>query len=130
MLVKEKKIQSDLDRISDYCADSDLLMNYDKFFKITFSRNFNLSQSTYMMNVITIKKITIIRDIRVIFESRLIFSNQIESVVSRACKMLGYTQFIFDFFPCKNSLIIFFKKVMPRTENLWSACYILFLRHR
>lgn len=80
-MVKEKKIQSDLDRISDYCADSDLLMNYDKFFKITFSRNFNLSQSTYMMNVITIKKITIIRDIRVIFESRLIFSNQIESVV-------------------------------------------------
>lgn len=48
---------------------------------MSLSRNINLFQSTYMIHRIETKEVDIIPDLGVIFHSKLIFSNQIESVV-------------------------------------------------
>ena len=84
------KLQSDLDRLERYCAENGLFFNLAKCVSITFSRNQNQIDSTYHVKNTILKKVNSAKDLGVIFDSKLLFDLNVESIVNSASRMLGY----------------------------------------
>ena len=84
------KLQSDLDRLAEYCDDNGLFLNLAKCNSIMFSRNLNQIAQVYKIKNTPLDKTINIKDRGVIFDNKLIFDSYVESVVNSASKMLGY----------------------------------------
>jgi hypothetical protein len=101
--------QSDIDRFINYCNSNQLFINLDKCNIITFSRlnhpiifNYKIDPNTIIPRVSTI------RDLGVILDSKLNFISHMDYMISKALKMLGFTLRISKPFKNPHSIIILF----------------------
>lgn len=85
-----QNLQEDLNRLVDYCNDNSLFLNLNKCKTITFTRNINQTKFLYTINDVPLCRVTVIRDLGVIFDSKLLFDEHIDSIINSSSKMLGY----------------------------------------
>lgn len=80
--------QSELDNFKNYCSKNNLFLNPEKCFMISFSRNHN--KIVYNLGDIDLLRKQGARDLGVFFDEKMIFSEHIEAIVSKAFRMLGF----------------------------------------
>lgn len=84
------RIQSDLDRLNDYCLSNNLFINYSKCHSISFTRNKNIINFSYKIKDTLIKKVEVIKDLGVFLDSKWSFERHVELLVNSCNKMLGF----------------------------------------
>ena len=82
-------LQSDLDRLHEWCASNRLPLNLKKCHFITFSRC-NRAARSYKLGDGGLVKCETVVDLGVTFNSRLSWHDHVAGVVSRAYKQLGF----------------------------------------
>ena len=82
-------LQKDIDSVSQWAADWRLNLNPTKckLFKITLKKN--IHPSSYKINNICLESVDIIRDLGVVLDRKLTFSDHISSIVSKGNRALG-----------------------------------------
>lgn len=83
-------LQQDLFNFATYCQKNKLFINCDKCHVITFSRNKNIFNFNYSINNTVLSRVTEIKDLGVIFDSKLTFEPHINYICAKALKMLGF----------------------------------------
>nr|CAH7748267.1 unnamed protein product [Callosobruchus chinensis] len=85
-----KKMQCDLNMLTDYCTRNDLLLNITKCYSITFTKKKNIIPYTYQINNININSVSEIRDLGVTLDSKWSFNTHIDKTLNNSNKMLGF----------------------------------------
>lgn len=83
-------IQDDLDRFFEYCQSNYLFLNYKKCHQITFSRNINVIDTKYKLFNFEIEKVSAVKDLGVLLDSKMTFNDHIICISKKAHKMLGF----------------------------------------
>lgn len=83
-------LQDDIDRLVHWCDENDMKLNAKKCSSISFSRKRKITDSFYTVLGVLLPKVEEIRDLGVIFDNKMTFIPQIENVVKRASRMLGF----------------------------------------
>lgn len=85
------ELQDDLDSlINVYCLKNRLLLNADKCSVISYSRKKNTILYPYIIKNKLLKRVSEIRDLGVLLDSKLLFQSHVEHITSKALKMLGF----------------------------------------
>jgi hypothetical protein len=87
-------LQSDLNRLVDWCYCNQMELNVSKCEMITFSRKpeHRRIDSAYFINDEPLRKVSVVRDLGVLFDKRVTFKEQVDSVVSKASMTLGFVK--------------------------------------
>ena len=83
-------VQNDLNRLCDYCERNKLVLNTEKCNFISFTRNCHIFEYDYTLKAEKIKNVDHIKDLGIIFDRKMTFSQHVENVVSKANRMLGF----------------------------------------
>jgi hypothetical protein len=86
------KIQSDLNRLAEWCKANALELNVDKCKSSTFSRLRSPIEFSYMLGVIILDRVDSINDLGVIMDTKMSFTGHIDVTVGRALAMLGFVK--------------------------------------
>jgi len=83
-------IQRDLDAISDWCQRNFLQLSIDKCQTISFHRNMHPIHFNYEICGTFLERVTEIRDLGVILDTKMNFNSHIEYITTKAYSMLGF----------------------------------------
>lgn len=83
-------LQEDLNRLIQWCYDNRMCLNTKKCHLIRFTRKHNYVQSHYHIETEKLTVVRTIRDLGVILDSELKFTDHIDSIVTSATKLLGF----------------------------------------
>lgn len=83
-------LQEDLSNLERYCTDNNIFLNNKKCSIITFSRKKKNIGHNYTISNKVLNRVTQIRDLGVIMDSKLSFIPHIENVVTKSFKQLGF----------------------------------------
>jgi hypothetical protein len=87
------KIQSDLNRLPEWCEANALELNVGKCKSITFSRlRHPYIAFSYMVGGIILDRVNSVNDLGVIMDSKVSFTGHIDVTVGRALAMLGFVK--------------------------------------
>lgn len=126
-----QRLQEDLQRFAAFCNDNSLILNVNKCYKISFTRNRNIFYFNYILNDIGIKVVSEIRDLGVIVDSKWTFAGHVEQMVSSALKMLGFIKRTCKDFKNSNSLLAlyyaFIYSKLQFAAPVWSPGYNVYV---
>lgn len=83
------RLQRDIDTIFKWCFDTNLQLNTNKCYVISFTRRHETTFQHFNYGR-TLTRSNSIRDLGVTFDSKLSFKNHIQHIVNSAYKMLGF----------------------------------------
>jgi hypothetical protein len=83
-------VQRDLDRLCAWFDMNKLYLNVRKCKVIIFSRAKVQVTYDYSLNVQNLERVSVIRDLGVLMDSKLTFSEHVDMTVSKARQMLGF----------------------------------------
>ena len=72
------------------CQNNLLFLNLEKCHSVTFSRNITTITHIYQFLYTNISRLGSLKDLGVVFDSKLLFNLHIEAAVTSASKMLGF----------------------------------------
>lgn len=84
------KVQEDLERFFVYCCENKLKLNYNKCAYISFTKKNNLVNFQYHLGHNIIGRVDRVRDLGVLFDSKLTFHAHFDFVMSTSNKTLGF----------------------------------------
>lgn len=83
-------LQNELDRVVAWCTNNSLKLNVSKCKYLTFTRKLQFVRFNYNVNGNIIERCTEFKDLGVIFDSQLSFSQHINYATQSASKLLGF----------------------------------------
>lgn len=83
-------LQNDLNIVYDWCKLNDMSLNVDKCCFMRFTRLVNSMPTEYSINNVTLTEVFVVRDLGVYLDTKLVFTEHIEKIISRANRMLGF----------------------------------------
>lgn len=89
-LKEAESLQHDLNNFSRWCEINMLQLNTNKCHKITFSRLKHCIQFEYKIKGTVLSETDNVKDLGIIFDSKMSFKKHITDVASRSLKMLGF----------------------------------------
>lgn len=120
-------MQSDLTRFYHWCLKNKLVLNISKCKYIQFSKSQNISLNGYHINNADLDNVDVIRDLGVLFDRKLSFSQHIEVCRNKAMKMLGFVKRnCKDFTDIGAITTLYTSLVRPHLENctnVWSPYF-------
>ncbi|KAL0879152.1 hypothetical protein ABMA27_002946 [Loxostege sticticalis] len=120
-------LQEDLARLSDYCVENHLDLNASKCSVVTFSRKRILVSFDYKLKGVNLQRESIIRDLGVCHDSKLLFDTHINYIISKASKALGFVmRNSKDFTQIKTLKILYCALVRSNLEyasQVWNPRY-------
>ena len=84
------KLQEGLDRLDAYCIANKIQLSHQKCKSITFCKNKTVYSHVYTIGGHPLESVSTMRDLGVLFDSRLHFNAHIDQITSRAFGMLGF----------------------------------------
>lgn len=86
------KLQKDLDKLYEWCLQNRLYLNVKKCTAISFTRRTEATHQyfNYSINGSHLTRSKIVKDLGIIFDDKLSFVNQVNSMVQKASKLLGF----------------------------------------
>lgn len=120
-------LQSDLVRLDEYCKINMLELNPSKCFSITFSRQRNVISKSYTIKGQPLEKITYMKDLGIIHDSKLIFDKHVDSIISGALKALGFIMRNSLYFTQAKTLKVLYcayvRSKLEYASQVWNPCY-------
>lgn len=119
-------LQRELNKLLAWCTANGMSLNVAKCEVITFSRKDERSQlnSTYNVEGTDLKKVLVIRDLGVLFDTKLSFKAQIDSVIAKGSMMLGFVKRRAKEFQCpyvtKSLYCSLVRSVLEYCSCVWS----------
>jgi hypothetical protein len=86
------KVQSDLNRLVDWCGANSFELDVGECKSIIFSRICYPVEFPYMLGGIILDRVDYITDLEVVMDSRMLFSRHIDVTVRKALPMLGFVK--------------------------------------
>lgn len=83
-------LQSNLDKISNWCIINKLPLNPEKCSVMTYTLKSSIIKFNYNLNNVTLQRPITFRDLGVIFDKNLSFINHVDSIISSAFKTFGF----------------------------------------
>jgi hypothetical protein len=84
------KIQSDLNKLSDWCDRNSLLLNVGMCKTITLARSRHPVEFSSMLGGTVFDRVSSINDLGVIMDEKMTFSEHVDVMVAKAFAMLGF----------------------------------------
>jgi hypothetical protein len=84
------KIQSDLNKLSEWCDRNLLLLNVGKCRTTTFARSHHPKKFSYMLGGTVLDRVSSINDLEVILDEIMTFSEHVAVMVGKAFAILGF----------------------------------------
>ena len=124
-------LQKDLDRLSLWCQTNGMELNVQKCKVIKFHKTRANTNFVYQINGNPLECVDQIRDLGVLFCSSLDFSSHIDTIISRALRMLGFikrcTKQFVDINAIKTLYFAYVRTHLEYASSVWSpnyACHI------
>ena len=125
------KLQHDLDQFYNWCCVNKLQLNIKKCNYIRFSRSTCPLPHTYFFDGKPINRVDIVRDLGVLFDSKLTFSQHISACCSKALRMLGFVKRnTRDFKNIFTIRVLYLTLVRPHLEGstiIWSPYFNIYI---
>jgi hypothetical protein len=119
--------QAELDIFSKWCSDNHLKLNLGKCKSMTFSRSPTPIQTIYVLSGCSLSKVESISDLGVVLDPKLNFIQHIDSLISKASKMLGYIQRVGrefkDPYTLRSLYFAFVRSTLEYACCVWSPFY-------
>lgn len=126
------QLQSDLDRLAIYYTRNRLDINVCKCSFVSFTRKKLPTQFEYQINGIKIDKSDSVRDLGVLMDAKLTFSNHVDSIVGRAYKSLGFilrTSQPFSDIGCLKMLYYsYVRSILEYCSSIWNPQYLIYIQ--
>lgn len=123
--------QADLNRLESYCLSNKLELNTSKCSVLTFTRKFTYIPTKYTLLGQHLSRKESIRDLGVYHDSKLIFEVQINDIVNKASKSLGFIMRMSKHFTEAKTLKIlyctFVRTHLEYASQIWNPCYIKYI---
>ena len=116
-------LQEDLCRLISYCDDNHLYLNINKCNIITFTRKKDPIIFNYKLENNLVTRQSVIRDLGVYLDDRLLFTSHINLMAQKAYKMLGFVLRISKDFKRAETLITLFNALVRSILEYCSACW-------
>ena len=120
-------LQKALSEFAKWCALNDLNLNPAKCKFITFSRSRFASIPAYTLNSVSIEQVTSIRDLGVIFDQKMSFTEHINYTVNKANQLLGFIRRTCLGFTSVNTFVTLYnmivKPILMYSSIVWSPIY-------
>lgn len=120
-------LQSDLQRIGQWCSDNEMSLNSDKCYVMRFYRSKEIIDFDYSVNGKILAGKETIRDLGVLLDSKLSFAPHIEQITSESLKMLGFIKrCTYDFKNTHAIKVLYYSLVRSKLEycsTVWSPQY-------
>ena len=84
------KLQSDMDRLAQWCSKNCLYLNVEKCFVSSYYRIKNPIMSTYSINSHILERKTVMKDLGVLFDTQLTFRDHYDYIISKSYSMLSF----------------------------------------
>lgn len=119
--------QHDLDRLTAYCNMNKLQLSIPKCNYITFTLKINVTNFTYRLCNASLTKLTTLRDLGILLDTKLCLNLHIDNIVSKAFKMYGFVmRSSIDF--QRTSTYLYLYKTLVRSQleyavPIWNPFY-------
>lgn len=123
------KLQHDIDTICNWCERNDLQLNKNKCYFITFTKKSETSQLLFRYHIgnSAILKVNSIRDLGVIFDSKLTFESHFKYVQNATFRMMGFiSRSLYRFRNIDTYTILYYSYVRSLTDycaSIWNPYY-------
>jgi hypothetical protein len=84
------KVQSDLNKLLEYCDRNSLLLNVGKCKTITFANSRHPVKFSHMLSWTVLDRVSSISDLGVIMDEKMTFSEHVDVMVAKAFALLGF----------------------------------------
>jgi hypothetical protein len=122
------KIQSDLDRLTEWCIGNSLPLNVNKCKTLAFTRAFSPVSVSYVLNGIVLERVNTTTDLGVILDSKLFFREHIDSEVNKGSAMLGFIKRLSrefrDPYTLKVLFLTYFRSKLEYVNCVWQPFYV------
>lgn len=122
-------IQSDLNNLYNYYNSNNITVNVGKCQYISYTRKTNPISSSYHLNNVPIEKVSVIRDLGVLLDSKLSFTQHFDMIAGKAFRNLGFV--LRSCKPFKNITSIksvyyaYVRSTLEYAAPVWSPQYII-----
>ena len=82
-------MQIDLSRVVNWCRENGLFSNPDKCLTIAFSRKTVIDYLNYVIDSVTLDKVDSIKDLGIIFDSKLKFHEHMDKAYNSTSNVFG-----------------------------------------
>lgn len=126
------QLQNDLDSLCKYYRDNRIGVNVSKCTQITFTRKRQKLDFPYTLDNRTLARTNTVKDLGVIFDSKMLMSDHITAMVAKAYKNLGFVLRVSR--PFSDPLcikVLYFSYVRSALEycsNIWNPNYVTYSR--
>jgi Reverse transcriptase (RNA-dependent DNA polymerase) len=120
------KLQCDINNLADWCKSNCMELNLSKCFAINFNRSLTNFNFTYSINSLDIESVSSIKDLGVLFDVKLTFSQHIINISLKSRKLLGYIQRNSSFLTSNTLKILYCSIVRSKLEYnsiIWNPYY-------
>lgn len=128
-----KELQSDLDRLCNYCTDNYLDLNVSKCHTMSFTRNKHIIKFPYSLCDEPVISKNECKDLGVYLDSKLIFNTHIDSITDRSYKMLGFILRLSKLFKNPNTLVMLYTSLVRSTlefaSPVWNPKYTQYVNN-
>lgn len=130
-IVKNKddayELQSDLDRLVQWCDNNAMHLNARKCYHVKFSRKHTLVEHSYYIKGDKVGELDTIRDLGVTFDRKLTFIPHVDSIIKKSSKMLGFVlRNTKQFRSCKTKIMLYnclVRSVLEYCSVVWRPHY-------
>lgn len=123
-------LQADLNKMGCYYLENRIGINIKKCQYISFTRKKNIINFEYEISNAKIKKVDLVRDLGVLVDAKLSFSEHIGTVVNKAYKSLGFVLRVsrpFSDISCLKILYCsYVRSVLEYCSMIWSPQYVIY----
>lgn len=123
------QLQKDIDTICDWCNNNKLIINKEKCNSMTFTRRIltHLQYYNYNINGTPLSRLNSIRDLGIIFDSKLSFEQHYKHITTRAYKILGFISRSLNKFTNIGTYMILYntyvRSILDYGSIIWSPYY-------
>lgn len=126
-------LQSNINKLQNWCVANNLFLNIDKCKTLTFCRTKTPLSFKYTIENKILEKVKEIRDLGVMFDTQLNFINHIQQITNKGMKTLGFIiRTIKDFDSLEVIKIVYLSLVRSLLEFnsiIWSPYYQIHIRN-
>lgn len=130
-LIKETSdrflLQSDINALADWCEKNDLELNIEKCKILSFSRKREFTQYTYCIRGSKLEHVDSFRDLGVMMDRSMSFKYQIDDVINKCNRKVGFIiRFTKDFKETRSLVILYIalvRSLMDYASVIWTPQY-------
>ena len=121
------RLQWDLNRLVDWCKRNRLYLNVTKCFNVTYHRNKSPVLADYFVDDVKLERKLKMKDLGVIFDTKVSFNEHINHITARAYTILGFIKRncweMNDVYALKSVYCCYVRSILEYASVVWNPNY-------